>query len=280
MLCYNQQLPETKNRTFEEIAALFRPIQFAPSGASDFAGYGCNMASLGLSQDPPPMTPGSLATPHLDNSLRPVDKFCFDATSTGNYLNKQGVGSSGAICNEGCPAQDFHRGSQGNLLHHQIPHTSCTSIAQNLSTNDQQPLIVDAQNDRYYKNFHEFNNVNRCCLETTSFMAGPQKDCICCEHNMISHINNNNNHSNISINKAGCLASAGQRISSQYPLAKNHDIDDEPDSICNVQALKSRTLTRIYKPLNDTEHYSKTLTNNSTDNFYISHEHSRSKSRL
>lgn len=65
------QLPETKNRTFDEIAALFRPIQMNDSGGpAAFPDYGCNLANVGpMPGDLGPMTPGSLNTPALDSSL-------------------------------------------------------------------------------------------------------------------------------------------------------------------------------------------------------------------
>lgn len=199
----------------------FRPIQLsATPGGGGFPTYGCALANLGTA-DVQSIMPGPLPTPASDDrDLHPgscnssadhktkMDRFRFDAASTG--YQSQGQSSEPAVCISACHAHDNHlsyRGSQGNLL--RFPYNSCTSIAQNLSTSDQQPLIVsDIQNDQCQ--YHYLHNPNQsaqpsihqqhtittnsnnnnnnhlnstCCLETTSFMAKapptPLTDCTC-----------------------------------------------------------------------------------------------------
>lgn len=130
-----------------------------------------------------------------------MDRFKFDAASTANFIEHGGTVTSGgtpACLNNGTGCSHdstlTYRGSQGNLHHHnhdQLPHTSCTSIAQNLSTSDQQPLIVDIQHDRCQHHIQQHNIqsqhhhalTNHCCLKTTSFMANPPSgNCTCCAH--------------------------------------------------------------------------------------------------
>lgn len=70
-----------------------------------------------------------------------------------NASNRNGQQLGRACCNQ-APA-----GSQGNI--HMIPQNSCTSITQNLSTSDQQPLIVqDAQlnDDRAWCRYRYFSS--------------------------------------------------------------------------------------------------------------------------
>ena len=200
------QLPETKNRTFEEIAALFRPIQMDPS-AANFQDYGCRLASFNLPQPAAsgssPNTPGGGDLSVTVGFKQQPDRFNFypagQPPPMGNLAQDQP--HNGPLC------QDHQNSSQGNHLlnsyEHQLPQHSgnlCTTI-QNLSTSDQQPLIIDTQNDHCHhhtcqqqphppqlsqgalmnsnNSLRNSNNIAGCCYKattttattTTSFMA-------------------------------------------------------------------------------------------------------------
>lgn len=246
------------------------------------------------------LTPGSLNTP-IEGSLKSrvnqqpneaaapyktMDRFRFDAASTGNYINHGGAsGGAPARLNNGTGCSHdsslTYRGSQGNLHqynHNLIPHTSCTSIAQNLSTSDQQPLIVDVQHDRCQHHYQQHNHqqqhhhpTNHVCLKTTSFMADPSStDCTCFEHQTFRH-------------SSGGGDSAGHLFGSTnmngYQTTKLKGTSEALGSFYNDQK-KSRTLTKVYQPLNDL-HFPNTSTNNLMDsNFYISPDEDRAKKHL
>lgn len=248
------------------------------SPTAGFADYGRTLASLAEAQ-PITSPAGSLNTPGLDDhnlaSARAafannrhqsmtidgaykIDRFRFDASSTDNFINEQQQrrlcsgqsGCTNGVCQEHGACSGPY-GSYGNL-HHHIPHTSCTSIAQNLSTNDQQPLIVETQHERCH---HQHNNgsylhstqnlasasQNHCCsLRTTSFMAAaPSPNCVCCEQELKG---------------GGGGGGSGGGL----------------EAIYSTEQRKSRTLTRVYKPLNDIQTFPDAPTStNLVDNFYI-----------
>lgn len=205
------QLPETKNRTFEEIAALFRPIQYnaggAAAGAAAFPDYGCSLANMEL-----PKAQATLASPstpanggHLLTALggqrivssggtldgagatlsKSSQRFRFDSTATGSFMAQA---SSQADHHQHGALNHSNSLSQGNLYNHSnmqhthfIPHTSCTSIqTQNLSTNDQQPLIVEAQNDLHYHHNHRHHHHSHSHNQNFSYTlpSGAMSTCL------------------------------------------------------------------------------------------------------
>lgn len=198
-----KKLPETKNRTFEEIASIFRPIQLAATPSDGLIDH-----DLGLYGDQAtgptttPRTPGDemnqLSTAHdfnTANSHGNQDKFRFDVVATRGHLEGQRhLGNSMAGLNAYLDQQHSHQqqpssftGSQGKLfeyqqqlhhqqqqhqqqllhhqshqqLHHQQQQNSCTSIPQNLSTNDQQPLIMDTGGHKSAGQYHLDSSGNR-----------------------------------------------------------------------------------------------------------------------
>lgn len=178
-----------------------------------------------------------------------IDRFRFDATSTGRFVDDQHNRTSAGCSLSGsgsCHDNQNFRASQGNLQH--LPHTSCTSIAQNLSTNDQQPLIVESQYDRCQHHSQQPHNAlgGRCCLETTSFMAtnNPLK-CVCCDQKTKGA------ERHIACSNACTDARSHEDLGISY--------DDQ---------MRSRTLTRVYKPLNDV-HFPNTSTSNLADTFCV-----------
>lgn len=280
---------------------------------SGFPDYGCTLASLGVSSEIPPITPASLTTPGMESSLEARNdelnrqtsngsgvtdqsskgnRFRFDAASTRELVgshqhhgyienqngdsptfSKHGHESRGAIREDFCRSNHI-LGSQGNL--HSLPHHSCTSITQNLSTSDQQPLIVDAHYDRscyHYVNTFKPQPIdkhldNRCCLETTtSFMGAPnelvmQPDLTCCSSQTHNQTLGRNSmmRSSCDSNSDGpnpTLAIKNNRSLNRW-LVKQQ-----------VEQNKSRTLTKIYKPLNDADLYSNAV---STNNLYVPSE--------
>lgn len=229
------------------------------SAGTGFPDYGCTLASLGVNPETHPQTPGSLNTPSaLDGTLvvranqQPlegaykIERFRFDAAATGGFVSEQQNRTVTGCAANGSGSYQDHKsfcGSQGNLQ--QIAQTSCTSIPQNLSTSDQQPLIVDNQHDRCH---HHLQQARRCCLETTSFMANnPPLQCTCCDHKAV---------------KGG----TGRPLdcSDGCPNAKSQ----EDLAIIYDDQKKSRTLTRVYKPLNDV-HFLNTSANTLADNFRV-----------
>lgn len=344
-------MPETKNRTFEEIAALFRPIQLdAPTAG--YPDYGCTLASLGIPEthSQAPITPGSMNTPTLaldggaggavggggnsvlntarstnnntnsntntntnttnTNSVQPnhngSTRFRFDAASMCNYIDEQrrsmvsacGL-ANGSVCHDSRVCHSI--GSQGNL--NQIPLASCTSIAQNLSTSDQQPLIVDVPIDRcqhhqyhnqrhHHQQQHQSANqdqlqrqngnlsTSQCCLKTTSFMADNKQsapvnnNCSCYDKEIIKCTNGLKlDHSQVQsqqqpyhLHNSSFVASNGFRADGFATAAKSQ-LEGCLGAFWDEQK-KSRTLTKVYKPLNDL-HIPYASTNNLVDNFYI-----------
>lgn len=260
-LSNQQQLPETKNRTFEEIAALFKPIQFAGQGPA-VPDYGCAVTDLGLPDTQSGYITGSPhtsanasggqytgqqtldghQTPYAD-SKNPQNRFRFDSIATGSFINDQHASCShrtnGGL-GPSCP--DHCSNSQGNLncSSHLPPHNhSCTSVhTQNLSTSDQQPLIVDVHyNDHICNhNHHDHQHIDNHSLTTTttttttnmksSIMSAQAKqlpppppppplpppptvrECCCLEQSTTSFMAGKQPRSvanNLSQNKTGCL---------------------------------------------------------------------------
>lgn len=329
------QLPETKNRTFEEIAALFKPIHLV-SSSPGFPDYGCTLAGLGtvdgdgLQQLQSATPGGSLSTPAvMGNGGNPrssggvddvgkVDRFKFDLASTGKYINEQrhhhhhqhlqqhhhhqqqqqraiinsdfDLNANDAVCCDDARTMtaNCHRGSHGKLQH-QMSHTSCTSLGQtNISTSDQQPLIVEGQPDCRCRSNHHHQQQSRqtqqhcpgrgqCCLRTTSFMVdsldGANGGCTCCV-----------------LDDAAAPAVPpplprfrsslrGSALSNEYPPTNHQQqryaiADDDSDSedadskFHDRNQRKSKTLTRIYKPLNDLNFHNSSA-NNLIDNFCL-----------
>lgn len=212
-----------------------------------------------------------------------MDRFKFDTTTTANFVEHGGGIVTPACLNNGTGCSHdstlTYRGSQGNLLHHnhnQLPHTSCTSIAQNLSTSDQQPLIIDIQHDRCQHHYQQHNIqpqpqnhalTNHCCLRTTSFMANPSSsNCTCCEHQTLRRSSASGGGREVGNRSFGTSMNGN-------PSLKLRGTDED--------LRKSRTLTRVYKPLNDL-HFPNTSTNNLLDNnnFYIPPNEIRAKNNL
>lgn len=281
------------------------------------------MASIGgggggIGADIAPITPGSFSTPALDSSLdarhelalsqqassganadlAKANRFRFDVASTRGFVDSDQLGVQNQpqdeltrsnlhqqqLYSSFSRSSNFVLGSQGNLLNH-LPHNSCTSITQNLSTSDQQPLIVDAHYDRnscyhhvnnskthhkqqqqhhHHQPHHEQDHLNRCCLETTTSFMGYRNQTrpvlsACCA-------------------LAGDPESAkqlGKTLRSSFGPA---NVYPEPcgdfEQTANLikrhsgQHNKSRTLTRIYKPLNDMDFYTNAVsTSNLADTF-------------
>ena len=105
------------------------------------------------------------------------------------------------------------------------------------------------------------SSANHCCLRTTSFMAAaPSPNCICCERELKGG----------SSGATGGCGSLVRASSNEYAL-------DGPEAIYNTEQRKSRTLTRVYKPLNDIQFPDTSTNTNLMDNFYIpSADHAQS----
>lgn len=369
-----KKLPETKNRTFEEIAALFKPIHLA-GGSPGFPDYGCTLAGLGvvapgdmdnIQQLQQANTPGgSLNTPGVIGNggsrtsagfvvdtasgvmnNKGVDRFRFDLASTGKYIDEQqhrhhhpqthrvadfdqcdmNANVDVACCDDfgrGVTSNNCHRGSHGKL-HHQMSHTSCTSLGQaNISTSDQQPLIVEGQpadcgrcsvsdhhhhhqhrhhqhngHNHHHHQQHEFNQGRQaqcpgreqCCLRTTSFMmdrspdAAGTFDCTCCAESALPQPPPPLPPPPPVVRSLPRLRSSTMRSSAHdYPPTSRQrraTADDSDSSDLDGAAdfhgvgadrnhqRKSKTLTRIYKPLNDLN-FPNSSANNLIDNFCL-----------
>lgn len=186
------QLPETKNRTFEEISALFKPIQFGSSGgdggaAAPFTDYGC-VSLAGQTQQ---ATANSPATPsgNQQQNIVPQGRFRFDSVATESFINEHqrpaencsAHRASNQVCPDHCTlASSPQQGNLNHQHHHStssshLPHNSCTSIhTQNLSTNDQQPLIVDTHYDHHcnqHDNHHHHQKQTNDCLKHQHLMT-------------------------------------------------------------------------------------------------------------
>lgn len=264
------------------------------------------------------------------------DRFRFDAISIGNQQQQQAFNrqsnsnyqpTTATICSNGpgplsgcrvaaddlnyhyCPRGSLHSHSIHQHLSNQtLPHTSCASIPQNLSTtSDQQPLIVDTQSDKclhqqllhqhhlhgaynnqqqvtilpshhhyHHQSQNDLVNNHQCCLRTTSFMANNQPACTCYEQEFFitnemnkpapnnNGLNSNNNHTDDYIIRDGCSKLTGGDgligLGAIYRAtgAASKEEQDYP---------RSRTLTRVYKPLNDVQQQSQAgSTNNLIDN--------------
>lgn len=239
------------------------------------------------------------------------DRFRFDAATTGNFMNEQRRFNMTA-CDAGLECHDTKicqrsLGSQSNL--HHIPLTSCTSIGQNLSTSDQQPLIVDVQPEHCPHHHHlqqqlhthqhsdhenpyngNSNNLSRttsqCCLKTTSFMANDNNNsylhnkCTCCEQEFIKNTSEainqplhhyHHHHHNSFIGSNGFSADG-------IAIAAKSQLEGCLGAFWDDQK-KSRTLTRVYKPLNDL-HIPYASTNDLVENFYIPPSDIRLKKHL
>jgi len=247
--------------------------------------------------------------------------FQFDPATTGTFLN-QSQGATAPQDQQNSGLNHSTSLSQGNLYsynnnsnaQHFMPHTSCTSIqTQNLSTSDQQPLIVDANNDLHLKHRHYF-----CHPRQHSHLSQSHTH----EQSICSHPNNNNslltclnnqhptkqqpfpynplpvpNHccNHFGTTTTSFMANQNQRKSSLHQDHSNDaDTDDLGDMVDDTdecafccepsvefaggdgqsvlqnhshslrkslpiggsyqqQQVRSRTLTRTYKPLNDTQ---------------------------
>lgn len=267
----------------------------APELVDVYNQFGCNLSDLNaLAANQPP---GSLGDTPLGQQQQPRsaqmvsgDRFRFDAASIGglNQASEFGqrsigatyhpeMGCQGQVCGSGRGSTQSHRAS----FHHQhsLPHTSCTSIPQNLSTSDQQPLIVDAQSDKclhqhqraafaacQHQHQHQHhlssgqldqsqNGLSQCgCLggAQSSFMGARKSfaqarepdPCTCCERGL-----NSPNYADY----AGQERAAFQSASGGLP-AKGAGLGTiyRPAGAQELPG-KARTLTRVYKALNDVE---------------------------
>lgn len=197
------------------------------------------------------------------------DRFRFDAASTESFIKGQERGQlqSSFTAHNGCPDHQFSNfsGSQGNLNY--LTHNSCTSIPQNLSTSDQQPLIVDVRDHCHHNCSHSKDNpASRCCLETTSFMGGHHHqvtpNCSYCEQEM----------------KSALYSPFG--VSNEHPAQQDRHADDGDGPVHHDGQVKSRTLTRVYKPLNDIQFSDQSTTKNMAEDFYTQTNLTKASKRL
>lgn len=254
-----KKLPETKNRTFEEIAALFRPLHLTAASANQFQPHMQHATDCtGFNSNYIPTAHGSLVnTPNNadgNNSANSINhqqhltRFRFDSNAmntnnAANFLANNQATCSTNINSCNCNHNQINDMASQQQLQQQIPHTSCTSIAQNLSTNDQQPLIVADVIDESRCSYHHHQQPpiqatpGQCCLRTTSFMANNGHGaCECCLEQPTATGAN-----------FGISSKQYTGLGSIYSRAQNGILDN----MANGDQLRSRTLTRVYKPLND-----------------------------
>lgn len=277
-----KKLPETKNRTFEEIASLFRPVSLGQFPSPTNNDFGCPANNFEGFTDSPldggntlraQQTEPALAEQAMSNRFRfdesPALRNSPHCYTSGcqNYSNSNFREESRMIPNTPSPSGKVNMAGQPP-----VPNTSCTSIALNLSTNDQQPLIAD---DHYQPDLHRAystswsqKNINpvfddaQVCLRTTSFMANQKFDgCRCCHMTErepeLSKCNQDQYHHQsltTSGNLCGSLPKPGERISMNFHEGYGDDGDDDEDEpnqadARDLRVTRSRTLNRADKSL-------------------------------
>lgn len=294
--------------------------------------------TIGNGGDPHNRSSGGITT----DDVNKAERFRFDLASTGKYINEQqqqlqqqqlhrhhlqqqqqrainleyDMNANDAVCCDDVRMRTSatSRGSHGKL-HHQMSHTSCTSLGQtNISTSDQQPLIVDGQTnyrcttgtgDYHYQGRPQQQHCTagrQCCLRTTSFMADTAAathcttaNCTCCESaplpppppalprlrsSLRGEYPNHQRHSNRS--SRGVAAEdeddvdidADDYVDDDDQVSNTDDGSDFHHHVHHSTANhkhdedyrnRSKTLTRIYKPLNDVN-FSKNQRSNSNNN--------------
>lgn len=267
------------------------------------------------------MTPGgSLSTPAVignggarsavDDGSSKVDRFKFDLASTGKYLNEQHHhvrnqratidserrinmnANDVAACCDDVRTMKILRGSHGKL-HHQISHTSCNSLGQNISTSDQQPLIVDGHHNSTATDYrcagdHHYcrhtqplqphcsaggGGGEQCCLRTTSFMfdSAPKGTCTCCISTPDQAAPPTPPPPLPRLHRSFSRGASNEHLSGSLrrrAAADDEDDSDDGDDPYDRNERKSRTLTRIYKPLNDLD-FPNSSAKNLIDNFCL-----------
>lgn len=183
-----RKVPETKNRTFEEIAALFRPLSFAMPqlgfGSGQFGptcGLGFQVGANGSVHEVDSLTPGSIKNNKQPNSsldtgqqtndsLYKDTRFRFGTDK--EILHQQTVDEVAPpdLWNQNSKCQSIRRRNQQQFDAKQ--GTSWTSISQNVFVSDQQPLIdLKSQQD---SNFNQ-QTVIPCSYQHGSHLVKNQQ---------------------------------------------------------------------------------------------------------